>query len=455
MERQHFYQIPDLIEHHPYFQWYVDPRLRRYIYQRISADRSPSQRLEIAQILVAEVQKIPLAPRHYTLPERNLSGCITALIAHILFAQQKARLYNVVEMLQRHFQGTELRDVYQVSLVIISIPSKFLGNFQPQGDWYPSLCWYIHHKFQRSLTDELRRLAGDNFKRTNLGLLHRCSSMRLEISLRQLGEKGQYLDRSLLLHQCFQETVTAKQFITSNPQTIHYDALLARYRDRQPQTKLTIGDRDELQALLQNLSNIVRHDRQTTYYSLDAPLSQDHESGTVGDLVADPTEIFSMENHEMREVAIDLISTNLRSASSEDLIFLLLYGLDLTQVEAGRELDCNQSTIGRKHDRRLAKLATEFYLGYHNLLPTTQITIEILAANIKYIKSLCEDYYAELVINILTVMLDRPMLESSIFEQFVDRIETQWQFKFKPDGKGLSKVEAFVHQRSISRSQFP
>lgn len=454
MDRQHFYQIPDLIEHHPYFQWYVDPRLRRYIYQRIPDNLTPSQRVEIAQTLVEEVQQISLDPQNYILPERNLSGCITALTAHILFSQQKVRLHNVVEMLQRHFQGTELRDVYQVSLVIISIPAKFLGNFQPQGDWYPSLWLYSHNKFQRSLTDELRRLAGDNFKRTNLGLLHRCSSNRLEISLRQLGDRGRYLDRSLLLHQCFQETVIAKQFSTSNPQPIHYDALLTRYRDRQMKTDLTIGDRDELQLLLQNLSNIVRHDRQTTYYSLDTPLSQDRESGTIGDLQPDPHQIFSMENCEMRELAIDLISKKLRS-TAPDLIFLFRYGLNLTQVEVGKELDCNQTTIGRKHDRRLAKLATEFYLSYHKLLPNTQISIEILAANINYIKSLCEDYYAELVIDTLTVILDSAPTGSSIFEQFVDRIETQWQFKFKPNGQGLSKAEAFVRQRSISRSQFP
>jgi hypothetical protein len=460
MDRNQLYQIPEPIETYPYLRWQVDARLKRYIYQRIPDGYIPAQVVEIAQILVREVQQLDLDRQKYALPERNLSGSITALLAHILFAQKKVRLVQIVEILQRQFQGTELRDVYQVSLMVISNPAKFLGNFQPKLDWYVSLTWYSYNKFQKSLTDELRRIAGDNFKRTNLGLLNRCSSSRLETSLRK-SIKGTQIDRLLLLHHCFQETVVAKQFDTSDPQQQDYDALSTRYRERSEGLNLDISDRHELQELLQNLGKIVRNDRQPLHRSLDAPVGDDESSTNFGELLADIDRGISVENCEIKELALDLIRKNSVAylvdtppdraadrARLADRIFLLMHGLGLNQTETGIELDCNQSTIGRHYDRSIAKLATEFYLSYHKLPVTTQISIEVLAEHINYIKLLCEDYYAESTIDILMDIAANMATESRICEQFIDRVETQWQFKFKPDGKGLSKVGDFINDKS-------
>jgi hypothetical protein len=460
MDRNQLYQIPEPIETYPYLRWQIDARLKRYIYQRIPDGYVPEQVVEIAQLLVAEVQQLDVDRQQYALPERNLSGSITALLAHILFAQKKVRLGQIVEILQRQFQATELRDVYQVSLVVISNPAKFLGNFQPKLDWYVSLTWYSYNKFQKSLTDELRRIAGDHFKRTNLGLLHRCSSSRLETSLKKSIE-GTQLDRLLLLHHCFQETVAAKQFDTSDPQQQDYDALLARYRERRQGLDLDISDRHKLQELLQNLGNTMRNDRQPLHRSLDALVGDDESITNFGDLLADIDRGMSVENCEIKELALDLIRKNSVAylvdappdraadrARLADRIFLLIHGLGLNQTETGIELDCNQSTIGRHYDRSIAKLATEFYLSYHKLPVTTQISIEILAENINYIKLLYEDYYAEAVIDILTGISTGITTESSICEQFVDRVETQWQLKFKVGGKGLSKIGDFINEKS-------
>jgi hypothetical protein len=67
MERQYFYHIPELlaqllggtrIDRPNYLQWHVDARLRRYIHQRIPDDCSIEQVVEIARILVQEVQQL-------------------------------------------------------------------------------------------------------------------------------------------------------------------------------------------------------------------------------------------------------------------------------------------------------------------------------------------------------------------------------------------------------------
>jgi hypothetical protein len=446
MDRKHLYQLPESIETHPYLFWQVDPRLRRYIHQRIPADHLPAQVVETAQVLVSEVQQLDLARTDYPLPARNLSGSITALLAHILFSQKQVRLDRLVDILQRHFQGTELRDVYQVSLIVISHPAKFLGNFQPQVDWYANLCCYSHNKFQKSLTDELRRLAGDNFKRTNLSLLNRCSCARLENLLKISGYKSEQLDRLLLLHSCFQETVTAKQFVTNAPQSANYDALLARYLERSVRMNWEKIARQDLKETLEDLSNLVRNDRQPINFSLDLPLATDDNSATTfGDLLADTDRTSSIDHSDLRELALDLCSKNASlSTLREDCILFLIYGLELNQTETGTALDCNQSTIGRQRDRTIAKLAKQLYLSYHNLPPTTQISIEILAAHIEYIELVCQDHYLQLAIDILSKISTGLRLESKIIDGFVDSIETQWQFKFKLTDSGLNKIHTFI-----------
>jgi hypothetical protein len=273
------------------------------------------------------------------------------------------------------------------------------------------------------------------------------------------GRKEKRLDGLLLLHECFQETVVANQFVTNNPQAVHYDALLARYRERQQVTDLEIVDLEVVKELLADLSNMIRNDRQQIARSLDAPLGNDNELGTLGDLVADVRESVSLENSELRELALDLLRQNsivhvtstvsdrkLDKAKLVEQILFLRYGLRLTQVEAGIELDCNQTTIGRKHDRQIAKLAQEFYLGYHKLPATTQISIEILDRYGKYIESLCEDYYAELAIDLLKSVIETTP-RSSVVERFIELVETQWQFRFKSGSAGLSRMDTFVRER--------
>ncbi len=451
MERKHLYQIPQSIAHPPYLQWYVDPKLRRYIDRRIPQDYSSAQILDMLKISIAQVRELSLEQKDYTLEDRYLSGSMTALLAYILFAQRKnIHLNSFLEILDRYFPATELADLYQISLVIISQPAKFLQNFNLplSGDWYTNLYRYSHNKFPQCLTDELRRLAGDKFKRTNLGILARTTCP-------QLGQKQKQpvRDRLLLLHQCFQAAVIAGEFNTKNPRTADYDALLALYRLRMEDGDWDIVDRDEVQKLLTDLSNMARNYYQPTSgaLSLDTPIGDDDGSQTIGDLQVDLTQSIDLDDRQKRDLALDILSKySLVSAASpvENRLLLFRYGLGLTQSEIGIEFDCNQSTIGRQHDRAIAKLAKELYLSYEHKPSTTQLSIEILDEYIEYLKLVCDDYYTDLVMNLFTEIL-HTSTRSSIVEQFIDRLETDWQFRFKPNSGGLTKVYTFVERRSI------
>jgi hypothetical protein len=57
-------------------------------------------------------------------------------------------------------------------------------------------------------------------------------------------------------------------------------------------------------------------------------------------------------------------------------------------------------------------------------------------------------YYGELAMDLLTVVIETEP-RSSVVKGFIDRVETHWQFRFKPGGMGLSRVDAFVKHRSV------
>ncbi|PSB42705.1 hypothetical protein [Chamaesiphon polymorphus] len=140
MDREHFYKLPEATDNNNAFrlQWRVDPRLRRYIHNRIPEDSSTSAVLAIAQGLVLEVRQLPPNREKLSPAARDLSGCIAALLAYTLFLQptlgrrmQIQLRTNMFERLQRHLQGLELRDIYQIGLTLIFNPADFLNNFQP------------------------------------------------------------------------------------------------------------------------------------------------------------------------------------------------------------------------------------------------------------------------------------------------------------------------------------
>jgi hypothetical protein len=470
MDRKHLYQIYTKHERYAYFVSQVEPKLQRYARNRIPDGSLPSEVLAAVQRLVEEVQQLPLERKDYTDTQKNQSGSITALIGYTLFRKRRVRLDRTLEILQRYFQGTDLDDVCQFSLVVISNSAKFLRNFQAEPDWYESLCRYSHNKFPKSLTDELRRLAGDKFQRTNLGVLYRTSPGKVATIVgEQFKQGGGYYNRLVLLHQCFQEAVTAKEFITNDPQPVNYDALLARYRTVRAEQDLEIVDRKEVTELLADLSDSARNYYQPTggARSLDEVVyaGEESTSDTVGDKQEAPVSM-SQEDSEKRELALELLRQNSPSCVEEslksgiatkldrklekirlaDLTFFLLDGLGLTQIEAEGELKRNFTVLGKRRSKAILTLAREFYFRYENQTPTKDISAEILDRYKNYIEPIFEDYYAEMAIDLLAEVTGDTM-QSSIVEAFIQRIETQWQFRFKPEGGGLSKVYTFVQQQ--------
>ncbi|PSB42706.1 hypothetical protein [Chamaesiphon polymorphus] len=287
-------------------------------------------------------------------------------------------------------------------------------------------------------------------------MLNSCRSSRLKKILSFGTEDKDRLPGLLLLHQCFQETVTAKKFITNKPQPVHYDALLARYRQRSVGLNFEIVDRERVIELLDYLGTSLRNYARPGEVSWDLPVNEDaQEVTTIGDLQPDlqpeSQRIVVTEYDEIRELALNLLDEH----CLELKLFLLQYGLELTQTEAAIELDCNQSTIGRQATKLLAKLAQELYSRYHKSSSAVNIPSDVLSQYIKYIDRVCSDYYPELLGAILTEIVVTESNQSQIVALFIDRVTTQWQFKFKPDGMGARKAAEFVSRKQNLPFFFP
>ena len=458
-----FHTLPMSIDRHPYLEWSEDLRLKRYLQRLITDNTLAPTVTAIAQTIVAKLERLPPARGKYSQLERDLCGCATALLAGILLSRHRGNWIkaDLFEKVQKYGSTLELGDIYAIGLQILSDPQWLMHGFAPAPNlvWFDLLRAYSQTKFQRSLVDGIRKLPGlKHFKRTNLGMLVRTSAGRVTDALIAGGERGERLETMVLLHQYLKETVTANKFETKNPQLVHYQELFARSRI-QAGGAHPISDLDKLKELLTAMGNTLRNYEQPQIDSIDRPVgSEDTDRAfLVGDSIAInataadprlgdllPDELSSIETlverQNLRQQVVELL-TQLSGDRSRILMFL--YGLALNQTAAGLELGCNQTNISRRRDRLLLELTRQLY----QQLALGELTAELLATLVKSLKDICEDYYAELLVGILTE-IDAPSSSEEICQEFIDRVQIRWQFTFHPDRRGAIVAEEFVRLRS-------
>jgi hypothetical protein len=429
-----FCEFPSIGESQDYLTWHRDPRLARYL--KGLEDRSLAQ---IADVLVNRICSTPT--------DRLACACVTALLAHILFSTSgKARIRSqIFNPLQYHSTQIELADIYQIALDIISQPVHFLANFQPDPvSWYGSLVRYSNYRCDRLLIDRLRSLPEmSGFKRTNLGLIARSTPRKMKTALSRQGDRDLQLERLLCLHQCLVEVIAAGNFDTRNPQPVHYDNLLARYIEQCERVDLAIDDRATLIQLVEYMGTAIRNYLQPQPDTLDRSLSNS-DSRSLIDTIPD-----CFDRHQRLESQIlkqDAIALSNKLAIDSDRLLMFFYGLELTQVEVGVELDCDPATAKRRRDRCMKQLVKDLHA---NIFENEQLSIELLDSIIDRLKLIYEDIYAELLLEIL----DPIIADLNITDLFITRTQARWQFSFKPVQMGLKKATTFVELRSRRVSQ--
>jgi RNA polymerase sigma factor (sigma-70 family) len=452
-------KIPMLVEQPPYLVWRTDPKLARYLRSFIgdqAGNMNLSDRERVAQIIVQRSGQLPASQVDYTATDRLLTGCLTSLLAQIVFSPSGLGQirFQVVKPLAQHSQSLEAIDVYAIGLEIISQPIKFLQGFKPSDvTWYSSLVGYSHLRFQRLLIDRLRSLPQmSGFKRTNLGLLVRSSPRRVKTALIESGEREPRLSGLLIIHQCLQEGVSANQFSTKNPETVHYEELLNRSREQCERVHLPIANCDTIIELLNYMGTVLRKYLQPPEISFDRPIG---ESGsTLGDFTPDarrsPVEVMasSEDQQQVQQLNQEVVKRLEELSLDCSLLLLWLYGLKMTQAEAGLELNVDQATVKRRRDRYLAKLAKSLYQITGS---TEQLSIDTLAEIVQALMAVCENYYPASLMAILDRIslgqqdsaITNVMIEK-LCQQFITEIQERWQFEFQPEQMGVKKATTFV-----------
>ena len=415
-----FYTLPSSSEDPPYLRWNEDPNLRRYVLTLVADLATQIEVFTVAQIFIQRLPQLPSQRQDYTPRDRVHSGCITALLASIVLSTALSRWmrFYILPKLEMHGSSMEIGDVYAIGLEILSDPASFLRNYNPGNlDTYDRLCAFSHRKFQQSTIDRLRNISElRNFARTNLGLLVRSRWSKVKKALIEAGEQGERLAALSLLHQCLQETVTASQFETRDPQATHYAALLARYRDRATATDLEIADLARIEKLLVLMGNALRSYELPKVTSLNLPVGNDltGKTTTMGDFIeATQIDVLStseiqVQSQQLRQVVVSSLDRLAESKPLADRVLFLLYGLKLTQADAGVDLDINPTTVMRRRDLAIVNLAEQLLRNpnlaceetelarqrYEQLSTQQKRTAKELEPYINYVKPICQDYYS-------------------------------------------------------------
>jgi hypothetical protein len=427
-------ELPSIDDSQGWITWHRDPRLARYL--KGLEGKSLEQ---IAYILVQRVRSTPT--------DKVASNCLTAFLSYLFFSargQAKIRA-TILNPLQYHAAQIDVGDIYQIGLIIISQPVQFLENFESaDAGWYCNLLKYSNSRFDRVLIDRVRSLPGmSGFKRTNLGLLARSSPRRVKLALIDAGERDPRLAQMILIHHCLVEVIATEEFDTKAPQSLHYDNLLARYREECSQDDLAIDDRATLIKLLEYMGKVVRNYLQPQPDSLDRSIGTNDADGiSLIDLIPDlTTSSPSLESQILKQSVTDLLG---KLSIEDDRLLMFFYGLDMTQTEVGIEFDRTRFFARNHHNSCLTDLAKKLYAQDY---PGKKLSSEDLNSIINDLKIVCEDIYVELLEAIVKIVKVLSTDLATTIALFIDRVEQRWQFKFQPNQNGLIKGIDFVKSR--------
>lgn len=427
-----FFTLPQVSSNPPSIRWIEDPRLQRYIHQLSTPDRGL-----IAYHLVT------------TAATPTTNNCLTALLAHIAFIPAH-RLRSTHALLQQYYT-TDLADIYQIGLEIVSQPRKFLSNFDPDrsvtaGYWYPTFYKWCQQKFDRRLTDTIRAQKGmSGFKRTDLGLVVRATTAKIVKAIVQQGYPTVTHPIYLALHSCLEKAVKAGRFDTAQPQAAHYAEVLALYRQRQVSTL----DYAQIVSYLTQLGAAVRNYDRLRVESSDKVVSAADNRPLI-DIIGDRQDgeenapldkIIRAEYQQQVVRANGIITTLLQQLPIDsDRLLWLLYGLALTQTETGRELKCNQTTVMRRNERVLATLAQNIYEQINDRLPPTSLSSEQLQQIVNQNLAFCQQYYPDLLAQTIQ------QIDPLELQTLIERVCARWQIQLQPDGAAIARLTQIITQ---------
>ena len=271
-----------------------------------------------------------------------------------------------------------------------------------------------------------------SFKRSNFSLVARATAKKVVKALIQQGYPVATHEIYLALHDCLTVAIKAKRFNSVQPQSADYDAIVGLYR----QCEVIQIDGTQIVSYLDRLGIAMRNYERLYTQSGDVSIGEDSER-TIFDTILDSEDPmdtiivaeYRQEVDRVKQIVIDLLQG---LAIEPDRLLLLLYGLDLSQKDAGRELSCNQTTVMRRAERILASLATNIYDRTSQKSPP--LASEQLRQIIIHSIELCGQYYPDLLDRILVQIVSRDV------GMAIQRVQSRWEIQFQAGGAAIEKL---------------
>jgi hypothetical protein len=417
-------------------RWCANTKLQRHIESLVRQNPQLNE-ATLARTFMDAIQQSP--------PLDMAKNHLVAFLASFSY-RCAARIQSELEQLN-HLPSDAygfLQDLFQSAFEIALFPIAFFQNFESEKTqevfWYFSLKGYTRRKMEGLLRDKVRSIEGlQTYGRTDLGLAARSSEKRVTSALRALGEPESKIVQLVLVWKCFQEARTAKVLQIDSPQPQQFEAIALRYNGLKSQSAFPeLPDLEGITAekWLKTIGAAIRRYCDRPVESLDKEIYQG--SGmTWGELMVDESSNSDTSTLSRVEIQPDLL--NLKQLLTDTLqslgldlkrIFLLKYGLNLTQTQIGAALKKHQSSISRTQrnfeETLLQQFAERFDAKALNVPSGLGIDPDIFLALRDYLNEYWEDYYAEMM--------------HQFFRESIHALEPQLQEDFRLNYRDLSNA---------------
>jgi hypothetical protein len=434
-----------------FVRWCANVRLKYHIETLVQQNPQLNEAV-LARTFVDAIQQSP--------PLDIAQNHLVAFLANFSYRSAARIKY---ELEQLHYLSSDtygfIQDLFQTAFEIALDPLEFFKNFEVERSqevfWYFSLKGYTRRKMEGLLRDKVRTIEGlTTYGRTDLGLAARSSEKRVTAALHALGEAESKIVSFVLAWKCFQEARTAKIIQVESPQPEQFQAIAHRYnhlKSNLPDSVTTDIEGPTIELWLKNIGAAVRRYCDHPVESLDAWASKVAGDTPWGDLIVDDFTVSAPNTLSSLEIQTDLY--NLKQLLENALqildvelkqIFLLKYGLTLTQTQIGSDLKKHQSSISRMHRNYEESLLKQFTKAFNPQSPN--LDHDTMLALRDYLNEYWQSYYAELIRHFCQESSHGIKTSLQLLEGLMLRAQDYGQFRIEPQSAARQKLSAITEQ---------